>query len=176
MKNIFLGLIFLLANVASIASDAAEKPVFQICKQKQIPFEVSSYFAQNLLQVKLKAEGPVTDFAILRVRGIDGVVVNKFQEISNLILNTGEIAETQIEISNLTGLAYVVLDVEYRVNGVLNKKNIPLSLGSLSAAQEKERKNHIKTIKTKKHSNNINGNSKAVPQTATENVHYMKID
>lgn len=173
MKNIFLGLILLLVN---IASNAAEKPVFQICKQKQIPFEVSSHFAQNLLQVKLKAESPVTDFAILRVRGIDGVVVNKFQEISNLILNTGETAATQIDISNLTGLAYVVLEVEYRVNGVLNKKNVPISLGSLSAAQEKERKKHIKTIKTRKHSMDLNGNSKAVPQTATENVHYMKID
>lgn len=173
MKNIFLVLFLLLI---SMASNAAGKPVFELCKQKQIPFEVSSHFAQNLLQVKLKAESPVTDFAIIAVRGLDGVVVNKFQEISNLILNAGEIAETQIEISNLTGLAYVVLDVEYRVNGVLNKKNVPISLGSLSTAQNKERKKHMKTIKTRKHSTNINGNTNAVPQTATENVHYMKID
>ena len=150
-------------------------PEYKLCKQKNIPFEVQSSYSQNLLKVKIKAETKITEFNLSKARGIRKVDISKLQELSNINLAVGEITETQVEISNLVGRAFVSFDITYKERGILNKKNILVPVGTLSEEQINDRKKNIRAIKTQDHTKKGLQKSGAI-STTTENVHYMKID
>jgi hypothetical protein len=141
-----------------------------ICKQKNIPLSAVGEYSQNLLKIYLSPDVEIKNFSILNVRGIDNVKIGKYQEIKNVDLNLNEEIETQVEITDLQGLAYVVLDIGYEVDGKYTNKSLPVPLGILSGEQIKRRKGSIKAIKTNNAKPTSNGLS-----SPTESVHYMKL-
>jgi hypothetical protein len=153
MKHLFLSIFFILSSNALEAS------------QKDNPFQVSHIRADNFLHAKIKADQEVSALSLINVRGIDGVTVHTFGPITKLNLKANETTETQIEISHFLGRALVVMDISYRLKGIIQRNSLVLPIGSLSTAQIKERRKNLKAIKVQNKDKSI----------TTENVHYMQI-
>lgn len=140
------------------------------------PFTISQTISANLVLIKITAEDDIKNFAITNIRGVDKITVNKFNEISNLNLKKGETVETQVEISNLVGLAYLNLDIQYFNRNKSRKNFLLVPVGTVTTAQKNERKKHIKTMRFKNHKKGQKNASAKEPDTITENIHLIKID
>ena len=120
-----------------------------ICKQKYIPMKIEQTLNSHLLTVKFIAQRPIDQFTIKNVRGIDGVAVTKYQEQNQAGIQSGESLTSDVELSDFSGLVYVVFDVTITINGVTSGHSIPIPVGQLSIAQKRERAKKIKDIKLK---------------------------
>lgn len=118
-----------------------------ICKQKYIPMKIEQSLNAHLLSVKFTALRNVDNFAIKNVRGIKGVSVTKFQEHNQSGIQSGELITSDVELSDFSGLAYVVFDVSIVLDGVEGGHSIPVPVGKLSAAQKRARAKNIKEAK-----------------------------
>ncbi len=154
MKTIlnFTLLLFLIINCANAKEVKLKKNIQKysnvICKQKDIPFKMEQSLNSHLLTVKFTAERKIGQFTIKNVRGIDGVTITKFQEQSITELDPGEVLTSAVELSDFSGLVYVVFDVAINQNGVIGNHSIPVPVGTLSRAQKSQRLKNVKEVKT----------------------------
>lgn len=118
-----------------------------VCKQKYIPMKVEQSLNSHLLNVKFTALRNIDNFAIKNVRGIKGVSVTKFQEQNQSGIQSGELITSDVELSDFSGLVYVVFDVSIVLDGVESGHSIPVPVGKLSAAQKRARAKNIKEVK-----------------------------
>ncbi len=144
----------------------------KIFKQKMIPMKIEQSFQTHLLTVNFIAEENIESFSLVKVRGVDGVNVDKFQELLYLKLNTGEAIESSVELSDFVGLVYIVFDVSLTINGVTQTHSIPVAVGSLSETQVSMRSKNIKTIKNITPQNK-GGSALSAPD---KKIHEMKVD
>lgn len=140
-----------------------------LCKQKEIPVKAVVEYSQNMLTIYLSPEKNLKHFSIVNIREIDQVKIGRYQEISDIDLNVNEEVETQVEISSLTGQAYLSLDMKYELNGATQMKSLAVPVGTVTAEQKKNWQKNVKTIQ-KKVEQTPNGMS-----IKTENVHYMQL-
>lgn len=117
-----------------------------ICNQKYIPMKIEQSLNAHSLTVKFSAQRSIDQFKILNVRGIEGVKVTKFQEQNVTDLTRGESVSSLVELSDFSGLVYVVFDVEIVLNGTKTGHSIPIAVGSLTEAQKRERAKNIKVV------------------------------
>lgn len=117
-----------------------------ICNQKYIPMKIEQSLSAHSLTVKFTAQRSIDQFKILNVRGIEGVKVTKFQEQNVTDLSRGETLSSLVELSDFSGLVYVVFDVEIILNGVKTGHSIPIAVGTLTEAQKRERSKNIKVV------------------------------
>lgn len=102
----------------------------------------------HLLNVKFTAQRKIDQFVIKNVRGIEGVTVTKFQEQNQTGINPGDVLNSDVELSDFSGLVYVVFDVSLTQNGAPRSFSIPVAVGKLSVAQKALRSKNIKEVKT----------------------------
>jgi|GEM_PF-853791 len=140
-----------------------------LCKQKEIPVKAIVEYSQNMLTIYLSPEKKLRNFSILGIREIDKVKIGRYQEIKNIDLNVNEEVETQVEISSLSGQAYLSLDLGYEVNGSYQTKSLAVPVGTVTAEQKREWQKNVKMIQ-KKIEQTPGGMS-----VKTENVHYMQL-
>jgi hypothetical protein len=143
-----------------------------MCNQKNIPMKVEQSLNGRLLTVSFTAEQKIENFSLKNVRGIDGVIVSKFQELINQKLNIGEAIESSVELEDFSGLVYVVFDLSITVNGVSSEHSIPVAVGVLSASQIKERSKNIKEIKNMSQQKNGATSITAPPKK----IHEMQLE
>lgn len=140
-----------------------------LCKQKDIPVKAIVEYNQKLLTIYLSPEKKLHNFSILSIRELDKVKIGKYQEIANIDLDINEEVQTQVEISSLTGQAYLSLDLGYELNGSYQTKSLAVPVGTVTVEQKKEWQKNLKTIQ-KKAEQTPGGMS-----VKTENVHYMQL-
>lgn len=116
----------------------------KMCTQKYIPLDIEKNLNSNLLTVKFTAKSKIDFFSIKNVRGLDGVTISKFQELSQTDFQSGESLISAVEISDFSGMVYVVFDISLTVNGKTTMHSVPLPLGEISIAQKNERTKNIK--------------------------------
>ncbi len=143
-----------------------------LCNQKSIPMKVEQSLDGLLLTVNFTAQKDLEQFSLKNVRGIDGIEISKFQELLNQKLKAGEIIESSVELSEFTGLVYVVFDISMTINGVTTEHSIPVGVGAISTSQVNERKKNIKEVKNRIQQNKSNSSLTA----PTKKIHEMKID
>lgn len=179
MKNV-TGLFILISLFSTAFASSVktkqrlESPKYSdvICKQKYIPMTIQQSLDSHLLTVKFTAQRKIDQFAIKNVRGIEGVNVTKFQEQNKTDIVRGEVLTSAVELSDFSGLAYVVFDVTINVDGKLSGHSIPIPVGALSDLQKAERSKNIIEIKPK--TQHIEGSS---PLSApAKKVHEMQVD
>lgn len=178
---LFLSLInFALAKEVKTIKVSAKKSISKtvikknrvICKQKDFPMKVERTLNAGLLTVTFNATSSVDSFSLKNVRGIDGVNVLKFQELINQKLEKGESIESSVEISDFSGLVYVIFDVDLIIKGVKSSHSVPIALGSLSSAQKRERSKNVKEI-----NNKVQMKDGTSPMSApAKKIHEMKVD
>lgn len=156
-----LSIIFLVLSLLSMlsiiscanAKDVKTKKFIQekysnvICTQKYIPLKIEQSLNAHLLTVKFTAQRKLDQFSIKNVRGIEGVGVTKFQELNITDLKRGEVLTSAVELTDFSGLVYVVFDVSVTMDGVMSSHSIPVPVGTLSQVQKAERQKHVKEVK-----------------------------
>jgi hypothetical protein len=173
-----VGSVKIAASKTIIKGRGVAKPVRPIkysrilCNQKSIPMKVEQSLDGLLLTVNFTAQKDLEQFSLKNVRGIDGIEISKFQELLNQKLKSGEMIESSVELSEFTGLVYVVFDVSLTINGVTTEHSIPVGVGGMSTKQVNERKKNIKEVKNRIQQNKFNSGL-SVP---TKKIHEMKID
>lgn len=125
----------------------AQKYSNAICKQKYIPMKMEQSLNGHLLTVTFTPLEKMESFSIGNVRGLKDVTVTKFQEITNQSLEVGDTVQSAVELSDFSGLVYVVFDVTMTINGVSTGHSIPIPVGTLSREQIKERSKNIRESK-----------------------------
>jgi hypothetical protein len=155
MKKIgyFLFLVTLLnvelANALTKRATNKIKKTNVMCDQKYIPLMVEETLNSHSLSVKFTALRKIEQFSIKNVRGIDGVNVLKFQEQNQTDLKKGESLTSLVDLSDFSGMVYVVFDVSITVNGKTTPQSIPVALGTMTGLQKQERIKNIKEFKVK---------------------------
>lgn len=150
-----------------------------ICNQKYIPMKIEQSLSGHVLNVVFTAQRKIEQFKILKVRGLDGVKIIKFQEQQSGDLMRGESLSSSVELSDFTGLVYVVFDVQLSVNGEQSSHSIPVPVGTLTDKQIKERSKNIKSVQSPSSTDQgKNGsNSLKIQDSSTPvKIHEMQID
>ncbi|MFA6238202.1 MAG: hypothetical protein WC635_12790 [Bacteriovorax sp.] len=119
-----------------------------VCAQKYIPLKIEQSLNSHLLTVKFTAQRKLDQFSIKNVRGIEGVTVTKFQELNTSDMQRGELLTSAVELSDFSGLVYVVFDVSIMQDGVMSSHSIPVPVGRLSAQQKAQRQKNVKQVIT----------------------------
>lgn len=118
-----------------------------VCNQKYIPMKIEKMLNSNLLMVKFSAQRKIDQFSIKNVRGIEGVTVTKFQEQNVTDIQRGEVLTSSVELSDFSGLAYVVFDIAITIDGTSTGHSVPIPVGTLSDQQISKRSKNIKVEK-----------------------------
>jgi hypothetical protein len=135
-------------------------------------FSILQSLNASVLTVSPTAEEKIENFTLRNVRGIDGVVVEKFQALGNQKLEYDEVIESIVELRDFSEQAYVVFDSTITISGVKFDSSIPVAIGALSLNQINERRKNIKEIKNKSQSKE-GTNAISVPVTK---IHEMKLE
>lgn len=106
------------------------------CKQKILPLNVNYVHDPGAITVVLKAETDISAFKVSAIRGIDGLEVRTSKLQAAADLKRDDSVEVSAEILEPSGLAYVVLDVEGKVQGQTKKQTIAVPIGEQLQVKE----------------------------------------
>jgi hypothetical protein len=157
---IFFSIIFFTINTSAVEVD-------KYCSYGEAPIKTKQVISGSILKVNFKPTDDLESFQITNVRPSGSISVLNFEEqkIENVKIN--QIIKSEVEISSFSELVYVVFDITIKKDGKLTKYSIPVSLGSLSNKQKKERSKKIKIARGKGFGKK---NKKGIVQPAPKDV------
>lgn len=106
------------------------------CKQKILPVNVNYVHDPGSITVVLKAESEISAFKVSAIRGIDGLEVRSSKLQAADDLKRDDSVEVSAEILEPSGLAYVILDIEGKVQGQAKKQTIAVPVGEQVQVKE----------------------------------------
>lgn len=171
-------LVFIFTTLLSLSLFGEERQLFKYsnhsCKQKDIPFTVTKSENGNSVGLKLTTLKEVESLSLQNVRGLDGLSVLEFTTVNKSVVKKGEHSDITVKLSPFSGLVYLVLDIKYKVHGVVKSRSLTLPMGTISKDQKEKRAKDITSFSRKLQT--LPGNRTILKSTTDEKVHVMKLN
>lgn len=172
--------VLLMASITSAFGMTLKAPKIQsqgkaqyrdyVCKAKVLPINVRYVVTDRTINVELTFEKDLKGFQLFQARGVDSLEVYNFSKANPKdVLNKNK-ENLEFEYSKSAGLAYLVLEVRAKINGVSRTQIMTIPVGEQSREQINENKANIVT------KNSILGENKVDSKTVkTKKIHKLKM-
>lgn len=128
-------------------AQSVEKPKFQHyeCKAKVLPISTDYSVTDDLVTVELTFEKDLKAFQVFNARGIDGLEVTSAVNAEPKDVQAKEKQSLNLEYSKKDGLAYLVLELKAKINGIIKTQIMTIPVGEQSREQINANKENIVT-------------------------------
>lgn len=116
-----------------------------VCKAKILPISVRYIVGDSTIKVDLTFEKDLKGFQVFDARGIDGLEVYNFSKSTPKDVLGKNKESFEYEYSKTTGLAYLVLEVKAKINGISRIQMMTIPVGEQSREQISENRANIVT-------------------------------
>lgn len=123
------------------------KPQFEHyeCKAKVLPISADYIVTDDNVKIELTFEKDLKGFQIFNARGIDGLEVANFLNTEAKDVQAKEKQLLNFEYNKQDGLAYLVLELKAKINGVSKTQIMTIPVGEQSREQINANKENIVT-------------------------------